>query len=284
MQVNLLRNPADRISNLLKWVFLILIAVFMLFPFYWALNTSFKPQAEVVAKPPIFFPKNPVGLDNYIEVFNRIPLTTYYKNSLIVAVAVTVAKLFSSSLAGYIFAKYKFPGSRFLFILVLATMMIPFQVIAIPVYLLFNQFQLLDTLWALIIPNLVSAFGIFLMRQFIISIPTELMDAARIDGCSEFGIYWKIVLPQCGPALSALGILVFMHSWDDFFWPILALETKKHFTLPFGLHTFGAFTGFTYYTHLLMAAAVLSILPVLIFFFFAQRQFIEGMTMTGIKG
>ena len=122
------------------------------------------------------------------------------------------------------------------------------------------------------------------MRQFIISIPTELMDAARIDGCSEFGIYWRIVLPQCGPALSALGILVFMHSWDDFFWPILALETKGNFTLPFGLHTFGAFTGFTYYTHLLMAAAVLSIVPVLIFFLFAQRQFIEGMTMTGLKG
>jgi len=285
MSVSVYRLSFRKFPTLLKWIFLITFSILMLFPIYWGLVTSFKPLGEVVAKPPIFFPKDSVGFDNYIEVFERVPILNYYRNSLVVAVVVTVAKLFTSSLAGYVFAKHVFPGKNILFIIVLATMMLPFQVIAIPVYLLFNQLKLLDSLWALIIPNLVSAFGIFLMRQFIKSIPNELIDAARIDGCTEFGIYWRIILPQCKPALSALGILAFIHSWDDFFWPILALDSKDVFTLPFGIHMFGSHIGgLSYYTHILMAAAMLAIIPVLILFLFAQRQFIEGLTLTGLKG
>jgi len=273
-----------RIPSVIKWGFLIIISVVILFPLYWGAITSFKPLAEVVDKPPIFFPKNPVGFSNYVEVFSRIPLLTYYRNSLIVAAVVTISKLFTGSLAGFIFAKYKFPGKDFIFLIVLVTMMLPFQVIAIPVYLLFNDLHLIDTLWALIIPNLISGFGIYLLRQYIKTIPDELLDAARIDGCSEFRIYWNVVLPQCKPALAALAILSFNHSWDDFFWPILALESKNNFTLPFGLHSFGSFMGLTFYTHILMAATMLAIVPVLIIFLIAQRQFIEGLTLTGLKG
>lgn len=284
MSVREFRLPVRKFPTLVKWIFLITISLVMLFPLYWGLITSFKPLAEVVAKPPIFIPKNPVGFDNYIEVFKRLPIVSYYRNSLVVASVVTVAKLFTSSLAGFIFAKYEFPGKRILFLVVLVTMMIPFQVIAIPIYLFFNDLHLLDTLWALILPSLVSGFGIYLLRQFIITIPNELIYAARIDGCSEFGIYWRIILPQCKPALAALGILAFNHSWDDFFWPILALESKELFTLPFGIHMFGSFMGLSFYTHILMAAAMLAIIPVIIIFLFAQRQFIEGLTLTGLKG
>lgn len=273
-----------KIPVAIKWLFLIIISLIILFPLYWGFITSFKPLSEVVVKPPLFFPENSVGLSNYREVIDRIPIITYYRNSLIVATIVTLSKLFTGSLAGFIYAKYEFPGKNISFFLILITMMIPFQVIAIPVYLLFNDLNLIDTLGALIIPNLISGFGIYLLRQYIKTIPNELLDAARIDGCSEFRIYWNVVLPQCKPALAALAILSFNRSWDDFFWPILALESQSNFTLPFGLHTFGSFMGLSFYTHILMAATMMAVIPVLIAFLFAQKQFIEGLTLTGMKG
>jgi multiple sugar transport system permease protein len=261
-------------SKIVKWGFVILTAVVVLFPFYWA----------VMAKPPIFFPHNPVGFANYQEIIRRVPLLSYYRNSLTVSGLVTLSTLLTCSLAGYIFAKFDFFAKRVLFIVILATMMIPFQVIVIPIYIIFHSLKLLDSLWALIIPGLVSAYGIFLMRQFMKTIPSELIDAARIDGCSEFGIFWRVVIPLCKPALSALGIFTFMLSWDDFFWPLLVLQSEKNFTLPFGVYQFGSWMIHGQYTPLIMAIATMAMIPVLIVFLIGQRQFIEGITLTGLKG
>jgi multiple sugar transport system permease protein len=268
----------------LKWGFVILTAALILFPFYWAVMTSFKPVTEVIAKPPIFFPREPVGFSNYQEVLGRVPLLSYYRNSLIVAGLVTVSTLLTSSLAGYIFAKFDFFAKRVLFIAILATMMIPFQVIVIPVYIIFKDLNLLDSLWGIIIPGLVSAYGIFLMRQFMKTIPNELIDAARIDGCSEFGIFRRVVMPLCKPVLAALGIFTFMLSWDDFFWPLLILQSEKNLTLPIGVNMFGSWMIHGQYTPLIMSIATMAMVPVLIVFLVGQRQFIEGITLTGLKG
>jgi multiple sugar transport system permease protein len=268
----------------LKWGFVVLVSATILFPFYWTVLTSFKSVPETITMPPTFFPREPVGFSNYQEVLRRVPVLSFYRNSIIVASCVTLATLLTSSLAGYIFAKFDFFAKRFLFIAILATMMIPFQVIVIPVYIIFKNLGLLDTLWALIIPGLVSAYGIFLMRQFMKTIPDELIDAGRIDGCSEFGIFWRIVIPLCKPALSALGIFAFMASWDDFFWPLLVLRTQDRLTLPIGVNMFGSWFIAGNYTPLIMAIATMAMLPVLVIFLIAQRQFIEGITLSGLKG
>jgi len=278
-----LHNRMETLKTVIKAVACLAICVIMLAPFVWMVSTSFKYNWDAISFPPRFLPQEFAGFGAYKRVLTEIPFGRFLSNSVIVAVAVTVGVLFTSSLAGYIFAKFDFWGKEQIFLGILATMMIPFQVIVIPVYILVYQMKMLNTLWALIIPRLVSAYGIFLMRQFMSGIPSALIDAARIDGCSEFGIYARIVLPLSKPALSALGIFTFMASWDDFLWPLLVLDDLPKRTLPLGLALFRQQFGMMDW-NVIMAGTLLSILPVLIVFFAAQKNFIEGIALSGIKG
>lgn len=267
----------------IKWAVLFFLAIITLGPFFWMVSTSFKPSDESIAFPPTFLPEDPVGFKNYYTVLTDVPFFRFYYNSLVQAITATVGALFTSSLAGYIFAKFWFKGQNILFMFILSTLMVPLFVIIIPIFLMIRWMNLVDSLWALIIPGLASAFGIFLMRQFMKSIPFDFLDAGRIDGCGEFGIFARIIVPLSRPAFSALGIFHFMIQWDSFIWPLVVIENINKRTLPLGLALFTQQFGTQDY-NLIMAAAVLAVLPVIVVFLFAQRSFIEGITLTGIKG
>lgn len=255
----------------------------MLGPFYWTLVTSFKPQAEIRAFPPTWWPQD-FTWANW-EALNDLSVGSFplfFRNSLFVTTAITLLTLLTSSMAGYVFAKLQFRGRDRLFWVVLSMMMIPFTVSIIPSFALMQRFGWIDTYWALIVPIAISPFGIFLMRQFMFSIPNDLLDAARIDGASEFSIFFRIVLPLSQAALAALAILTFMQQWDNFLWPLVVLNDPDKYTLPLGLAQFrgrlGTDVGPT------AAGAILAVLPVLIVYVFAQRKFVEGIALTGLKG
>jgi multiple sugar transport system permease protein len=256
--------------------------LFTLLPFLWMLGTSLKSSTEIIRLPPTLIPEQPT-LASYRTIFTdpRVPLARFYLNSLTVSVSVVFMVLFTSSLAGFVFAKYQFFGKNLVFTLILATMMIPFQVIMIPSYLILVYLGLVDSLAGLIIPGAASAFGIFLMKQFIEGIPNELIDAARIDGASEFGIYTQMVLPQMGPALATLGIFQFMGTWNDYLWPLIVITTTERRTLPIMLTWYNSQHGSRH--DLSMAASVLVILPILIAYFLFQRWIVRGIALTGFK-
>jgi multiple sugar transport system permease protein len=261
---------------------LILGTIFTLLPFIWMLMTSFKSSTEIVRVPPTFFPEK-WTLKSYLTIFNdpKVPLVRFYFNSLFVSVMHVVATLFTSSLAGYIFAKYVFWGKRLTFGFIIIQLMIPFQVIMIPSYLILVKLGLINTLWGLIIPAMVDAFGIFLMRQFIESFPSELIDAGRVDGASEFGIYWRIVLPNLGAGLATLGIFTFMGTWNDYLWPLIVITDHQKRTLPLLLTWYNSQHGTRY--DLTMAASILVLLPILVVYMFFQRWIVRGVAMTGFK-
>ncbi|MFQ5794946.1 MAG: carbohydrate ABC transporter permease [Candidatus Bipolaricaulia bacterium] len=266
--------------------FLYFIIIFlgftMLLPFVWMTSTAFKPADQVLLYPPTFIPR-PFTLDNFYKVFSSVPLVRYYMNSIIIAVSVTLFNLFFDSLAGYAFAKFRFPGRNKIFILILATMMIPFQVTLIPVFWELKWLGWLNTYQGLIVPHAAGAFGIFLMRQYIKqTLPTELMDAARIDGSSELGIYFRVVLPNIKPALATLGIFTFMGTWTDVLWPLIVSTNDKMFTLPLGLANFS--DRYTIFYGQQMAMTFLIVVPIIIVFLFFQRYFIEGITLSGLGG
>jgi ABC-type glycerol-3-phosphate transport system permease component len=273
----------DLLFAILRNGFAVLLLIAILFPFYYMFITSLKTVAETRAYPPTLFPIDPVGIQNYIEVITRIDFFAYLRNSLTVSVVVTVGALFTSSLAGYIFAKFDFRGRDTIFFLIVATMMVPFHVMLIPLFLIVRSLGLYDSLWALIIPGLVTAWGIFLMRQNMKSIPSEMLDAARIDGASEMAIFLRIVLPVSKPALAALGVFIFMHYWNDFLWPLIVIEDAPKRTLPLGLALFSEGFGIARW-NIVMAATVMTVLPILIVFAAAQRNFIEGITLGSVKG
>jgi multiple sugar transport system permease protein len=265
-------------------VYLILIpaSLVAVLPFVWMIFGSFKTGREIRQVPPTFFPEQ-FTLDNYTTILNDedLPLGLFYRNSAIIAGANVVQVLFTSSLFGYIFAKFRFRGQKILFWFIMATMMIPFQVTMIPGYLILARLKLLNKLWGLIVPAAVDAFGIFLFRQFSLSIPNELLDAARVDGASEFRIYRSIVLHQLGPALATFGMLTFMFNWNAYLWPLIVLTEQNVRTLPIILSWYS--NQHTQQLHLTMAASVLVILPVLFVFLLAQRWIVRGITLTGIK-
>ena len=271
-----------RIRNFIVFALLVVLGLTALLPFVWMIFGSFKTGREIRQIPPTFFPENFI-LDNYRTIFNdpKLPLTLYYRNSTIIAVANVIQVLFTSSLFGYIFAKFEFRGKNVLFWMILATMMIPSQVTMVPGYLILAKLKLLNKLIALIIPAAIDAFGIFLFRQFAKSIPNDLLDAARVDGASEFRIYWSIVLPQLGPALATFGMLTFMFNWNAYLWPLIVLTENKVRTLPIILTWYA--NQHTNQLHLTMAASVLVILPVLFVFLLAQRWIVRGITLTGVK-
>jgi multiple sugar transport system permease protein len=266
----------------LAYPILIAAGVVAALPFIWMILGSFKTGAEIRQIPPTFFPSEPT-LDNYTTILqdDDLPLAIFYRNSAIVALANVVQVLFTSSLFGYIFAKFEFRGKNFLFWFILATLMIPFQVTMIPGYLILARLNLINRLWGLIIPAAIDAFGIFLFRQFSMSIPNALLDAARVDGASEFRIYRSIVLPQLGPALATFGMLTFMFNWNAYLWPLIVLTEQKVRTLPIILTWYS--NQHSDQLHLTMAASVLVIFPVLIVFMFTQRWIVRGITLTGFK-
>lgn len=259
---------------------LLLGAVVMLAPLIWMVLASLKSLPEILTYPPTLLPKS-LRTANYETVLTQSNYPRYFVNSIIVAVVSVVSILFTSSLAGYAFAKFRFPGRDLLFILVLATLMIPFQVRVIPLYVLASDLGLLNSYAGLVLPSLVDAFGIFLMRQFIQSIPTDLMDAARADGASEPRIFVSIVLPLVKPALAALAIFTLIVSWESFLWPLLVASSTDLYTLPLGLSQFAG--KFLTRVDLQMAASTLTVLPLLVVFLVMQRRFIEGIATTGGK-
>jgi multiple sugar transport system permease protein len=273
-------RPAAGATTAGKHLLLIAGAVIMLAPLAWMLLASFKTLPEILAFPPTLLPEQ-INLDNYRAVFETAEFTRYFVNSVIVAVVSVGSVLLTSSLAGYAFAKFTFPGHNVLFIGVLATLMIPFQVRVIPLYVLASDLHLLNTYAGLVMPTLVDAFGVFLMRQYMLSIPSELIESARADGAGEIRIFFSIVLPLCKPALSALTIFTLVVSWESFLWPLLVASTPDMYTLPLGLAQFAG--RFVDRTDLQMAAATMTVLPLLIAFLFMQKRFIEGMATTGMK-
>ncbi|HET6712569.1 MAG TPA: carbohydrate ABC transporter permease [Actinomycetota bacterium] len=270
------------LSRLALYALLSVFGVIAAVPFVWMILGSFKTGAELRQTPPTFWPQDPT-LANYETILSDpdLPLALFYRNSLFVAVTVVIATLFTSSLLGYVFAKYEFRGRQPLFWFVLATMMIPAQVTMIPAYLILVQLGLLNNLWGLVLPSFVDAFGIFLMRQFMFSIPDDEIWSARVDGASEWRIYRSVVLPQLKPALATLGMLTFMFHWNAYLWPLIVLTEQDKRTLPIILTWYE--TQHTAQPNLVMAASVLMVIPVLIVFGLSQRWIVRGLTLTGTK-
>ena len=269
-----------RLTGTLRYVLLAAGAVVMLAPLIWMVLASFKTLPEILSIPPTILPES-LRLDNYRSVLEDTSFVRYFFNSVLVSSITILSVLVTSSLAGYAFAKFEFPGRDVLFVLVLATLMIPFQVRVIPLYVLASDLHLLNSYAGLLLPGLVDAFGIFLMRQYLQSIPTDLIDAARVDGASEPRIFLTIVLPLARPALSALAIFTLVSSWESFLWPLLVVSSPDMYTLPLGLAQFSG--RFITRVDLQMAASTLTVLPLLVVFLLMQRRFIEGMATSGLK-
>lgn len=274
-------HPLQGAATALKYLVLVGGAFVMVFPFVWMMIASLMTAGEIQLRPPVWLPAAP-QFNNYAELVDSIPIARLYFNSLFTSGIIVFGVLLSSSLAGFAFAKYRFPGREFLFYLILATMMIPFFVTLIPVFFIVRQLGWIDTYQGLVIPGLTSAYGIFLMRQFMITVPDEIIDAARIDGASELSIYWRIVLPLIKPALATLGTFVFIGAWNNFLWPLLALNSRELMTLPLGINSLRSLYADN--TNLLMAGTAVSVLPMLFVFIYLQRYFIQGIALTGLKG
>jgi multiple sugar transport system permease protein len=275
------KKTSEIATTVLLHLILIIGAIIMVVPFLWMLVTSLETTAQAFSIPPSFIP-NPFMWSNYPASFNALPFNLAYMNSAIVALSVTAFQLITCSMAAYAFARIKFPGREIIFFAFLATMMIPFQLTIIPIFLTMKQFGLLDTLLSLILPPaLFSAFGVFLLRQFILGLPLELEEAAIVDGANRWTIFWQIVLPLLRAPLAALGIFTFIGQWNDFFRPLIMLNTPSNFTVPLMLSQFrGQYA--TEWT-LVMAGSVIAVLPLLIVYILAQRHIIRGIAMTGLK-
>ncbi len=257
-----------------------LVAFLFTLPFFLMLSSAFKTSAEIVRIPPSLFPRDP-SFDSFRTVLNDAPYLSWFANSLLVSGAITLLVLFSCSLAGYIFAKFEFPGRNAIFVVLLMTMMVPFPVLLIPSYLVVNKLNLINSLWALIVPAMVSAFGIFLMRQFISGIPNDLIEAARLDGASEWAIYARIIVPLARPAMAALGIFTFLGAWNDYLWPLIVINDLEKSTLPLALTFFNSQHAQRY--DLVMAAAAMAVVPVIIVFVVFQRQIVNALVLAGMK-
>jgi len=275
-------NLGEKLGVGLGLIVLIFGAVWMLLPLVWMISASLMPLSEVIKVPPVWFAPDKYSLANYIEVWSRVGFSRYFFNSAFVAVTITILQLLTSAMAGFAFARYDFPGRNVIFLIILATMMIPFQVIMIPLFIMMARLKLVNTIWGLIVPSMVTAFGVFLMRQFMMGVPRPLLEAARIDGASEPYIFARIMLPLCKPALAALGIFAFLGSWDNFLWPLIIINSQKLWTLPIAMSRFTE--QYIAQTHLQMAGASIMFVPILVVFLAMQRNFIEGIALTGLKG
>ncbi|MCM3112440.1 carbohydrate ABC transporter permease [Lederbergia lenta] len=269
------------LSRISFYSILTVVSLIMIVPFIWMINTSFKDSTKIFS---FQFIPSPFRWENYVEVLRSTPFHLFYFNSIYIAVLVTIGTIFLGSLAGYAFAKLQFRGSSFMFLCLLSTMMIPVEVITIPLFLFMRDLGLINThIPLIVIPILGPAgvFGVFVMRQFFLLVPKELEEAAKLDGCSYFRIYWNIMLPLAKPAVATLTIFTFLTSWNEFYEPLIYINSKELMTLPVALALFTDEVGTRW--ELLMSASVMATVPLLIVFFFAQKQFIEGVAMTGGK-
>jgi multiple sugar transport system permease protein len=299
------RSRGVTISRAVAYAILVPGAILFVAPFAWLVSASFQHVGDIFSWPPQWIPNHPT-LDGYKLFFGigseaaqdrgAQGVPRWFINSVFVATSVTVLQLFFNSLAAYVFAKRRFPGRDAIFLVFLATMMVPAQVTLIPNYIVLKHIPLfggndifglgghgwLDSYYGLILPGAVSAFGIFLLRQYMRSIPDSLLDAARIDGASEFKIFWRIVLPLCRPALAATAIFTFTYAWEDFFWPLIIVSSPDHYTAPLGLALFVVKNRTSW--DMLMAGSVIATLPMVVVFMIFQRNFIRGISLSGIKG
>ncbi|WP_228059828.1 carbohydrate ABC transporter permease [Plectonema radiosum] len=268
--------------NILLYSLLTLYAIITLIPFLWALSASFKPLTEIVAAEPNLIPNN-FTLDNYKQIFVEEPLfLRWFFNSVIIAIAVTILNLLFNSMAGYALARLRFRGRQFWFFLILTVLAVPIQVTLIPTFLILKTFGWLNSYQGMIIPNMVNATFIFMMRQFFVNFPKELEEAAALDGLNTFGIFRHIVLPLAKPALAAQAVFIFMSSWNNFLLPVVILFDPEMFTLPLGLNSFKG--QYISYWNYIMAASMVFTLPALIIYAFFNRYFIQSVTFTGTKG
>lgn len=271
----------ETIEKTITFVVLLILSLLVLTPFFWMISSSLKTDIEVFNIPFEWIPRAPQWR-NYIDIWSVIPLVTYFRNTIFLTVVVTFLQLFTSSFAAYGFSKMRFKGRDSLFLLYIATIAVPWQAFMIPQFILMRNLGLTNTLWALVMLQAFSAFGVFLMRQSYLSIPEELSEAARIDGLGEYGIYFKMILPLVKPALATLAILTMTFVWNDFMGPFIYLSSSELFTIQIGLRTFiGQFSA---QYALIMTGSVLSILPIAVVFLFAQRYFIEGIASSSVKG
>jgi multiple sugar transport system permease protein len=278
------RPPWFYLGELLIWVFLIGMAIIEFAPISWIFSTSLRNPSESFNLPPSFWPTD-FHWENYLAVVQspQINFLLFFWNSLKIALSVTVLQLITCSMAGFSFARLRYPGRDLLFFIFLSSLMVPATVIMIPTFILIRWIGLMDTHWALILPATTSAFGVFLLRQAFMTIPGDLVDAAKIDGAGYWRVYWQVLLPLVGPGLSALAIFTFLASWNNFLGPLLFLRTWDNYTFPLAIVTLNGYMGSGNRAHVL-AGVMISIFPVLLFFLFAQRFVIRGIAVTGLKG
>lgn len=271
------------LGRLLVWVLLSVGALLMMLPFLWLISSSLKTSSQLWLMPPKWIP-DPIRWQNFTDAMTTLPFGRYTLNTLIITIPVVIGTLISASLCGYGFARIEFPGRDFFFWFFLATMMLPAIVTMIPVFILFSRLGWIDTFKPLIIPPILGggAFNVFLFRQFFLTIPNELSDAARIDGCSEFAIYSRLIMPLSKPILITVAIFTFLATWNDFMGPLIYLNSESKKTIALGLASFQGLYSTEW--ELLMAASLVMTVPTIILFFVAQRYFIEGIVMTGLKG
>lgn len=276
-------KPRFRIrgTEVLRWIVLIVTAVIALFPMYWLFANAFTPITSNPPLTPVIVPA--FRLDNFERLlFNNKFYVNWMVNSLFVAFVITAFHVVFDTMAGYAFAKKRFPGRNLFFILILSTLMIPIHVTFIPLYIINRQLGLIDSLWALILPGTAWVFGIFLMRQYIQTLPGELIDAAKIDGCGEWGVFRHVIFPLSLPAVAALAIFTFVRSWNDFLWPVIALNRPQNYTLTVGVANLQG--EFMTDWGIIFSGAALAALPMIIFFLFFQKYFLEGVRMGALKG
>jgi len=269
-------------TTILLYGVLILISIFMILPFVWMLSTSFKLPQDIFGFPPQIIPPT-FTLENYRFIFEEKNLLRILLNTIIVSGASALLSLFFTSLGGYGFAKFNFPAKNVLFSMLLATMIIPGAVMMVPSFVIMRNLGWVDTFWPLIVPGAANAFGIFFFRQYISSINDELMDAARIDGASEFRIFWSIILPIIAPGLTSLGLIFFMGNWNNYLGPLIYLKSPENWTITLAINALIGGAGLTYWGPQ-MAMSVISLLPLLVIFLVFQRQFVEGITAGAVKG
>jgi multiple sugar transport system permease protein len=274
-------RPRDRAAKIVLHTILAVCALVVVGPFLWLAISSVKPEGEIRRIPPTWWPEQ-LTLDHYRQLFTGLDFPQFFLNSVVVAVAVSLGNLVFCSALGYALAKLRFPGKRLLFALVLGLLMVPGMVLFVPQFVLVSNLGLVNTYAGLILPYLAGPFGVFLMRQFLLSIPDDLLEAARVDGAGEFRIFWKIVLPLCRPALATLGILTFLASWNNFLWPLVVATTEDRYTLPVALALYSVGQNRIEFG-LVLAGAVAVLLPVVIVFVLLQRHFLRGIATTGLK-
>ena len=283
-KLRLTRSPSHYVSESMIWAFLIIIALIEIAPLTWMFSTSLREPARSFDLPPDFLP-TAFHWQNYLTVINspNIEFLLFFWNSAKIALLITGAQLLTCSMAGFAFGRLRYPGRDILFAIFLGSMMVPWTMVMVPTFILMRWLSLLDTHWSLILPSATSAFGVFLLRQHFKSLPEELVDAARIDGAGYFRIYWQILLPLTGPALSAVGIFSFLGSWNNYLGPLLFLRTWEKYTFPIAIVTLRGHMGTGNRAHVL-AGIMISILPILVVFLLAQRWIIKGTAITGLKG